>query len=189
MRVHKALILVGAAMAAWPTCAVAQGYGTTRRPVLVGAVSAGALGYTASSASASSLLGGYSYVAFNRMMIGAQGGSTLHTHGAQYVFATLGYPARVERRSQVYPFFGVGGGSMPSTRADSHGLMLGAGVGLERVAGRNWTGSLLGVRGGYVYRSGDGYERGVYVAVSVGASRELGREPPRPRRPVVIASR
>lgn len=188
MRIRSGLAFFGWLLFASMRVAWAQGFGLTRRAVAVAAVSVSTAGYVDDSRSASSLLGGYGYVAFSRLMLGAQAGTAMTGSPLHFAVATLGYPARVRRRSQVYPFFAAGAGNLPSVRlAHDAGPVFGAGVGVERVHGRSANGAIVGVRGGYLYRSGDGYERAIYLAFSIGASRELGHERVPAKPPVLVA--
>lgn len=171
--------------------ATAQRYGDgPRRPFVAGAVSAGTVGFVGAGEPAGSLVGAYGYAGFSRMTVGVQGGGvTSDPARMRYALATLAYPAHVRRRSQIYPFFGVGGGTLPSTRlSGSSGVIFGAGVGVDRIMNKSDHGLMVGMRGGYLYRSGDGLERALYFALSAGGMTQLRREKPHAP-PVIVAAR
>jgi hypothetical protein len=158
-------------------------------PFWVGAGMAGALGFTSNSES-QPLAGTYAYAAFSRIIVGGQGGATIGTRGSSrvaYGMATLAYPARAIRKSLVYPFVGVGGGSLSAAAAGRrNGAVYGAGVGADCVQGDGDFGRLVGIRGGYLYRSDDAGERAIYLTVAVGAG---GRRKQHVEPPVIIATR
>lgn len=158
-------------------------------PFWVGAGTAGALGFT-SGATSRGLAGVYGYAAFSRIILGGQGGTTIGNRGSPgvaYGMATLAYPARAIRESLVYPFIGVGGGSLSAAGTGRrHGAVYGAGVGADRVKGDGDFGSLVGIRGGYLYRPDDAGERVVYLTLALGAG---GRRKARVEPPVIIATR
>jgi len=181
-----------AALLATSSIAAAQRFGDVpRQPYVAGAVGVGPVGFMNAGMSAGTLLGGYGYLSFSRMMLGVQGGGLVADPARmRYAIATLAYPARMRRRSRIYPFVGAGGGALPTTRlATSTGMIFGAGVGVDRITGGNDHGVMIGLRGGYLYRSGDGYERAVYLALSVGGATQLRRDTPEPAPPVIVATR
>jgi len=156
-------------------------------PFWAGAGTAGALGFTG-GATSRGLAGVYGYAAFSRIILGAQGGTTVGNRGSPgvaYGMATLAYPARAIRESLVYPFVGVGGGSLSAGTGRRHGPVYGAGVGADRVQGDGDFGSLVGIRGGYLFRPDDAGERVIYLTVAVGAG---GRRKQRVEPPVIIAT-
>jgi hypothetical protein len=157
-------------------------------PFLVGAASAGLLGFTSGS-TPHALVGGYAYAAYPRLILGAQGGATPGggTADAIYGIATLGYPARAIRESLVYPFIGVGGGLLhDGLNRRARSAIFGAGVGADRVLDEDATGVLLGFRAGYLFRQGDVGERAIYVSIAVGVG---GGRRERERPPVIVAQR
>ena len=180
------LILISFAAASF-----AQAQANTERhgsPFWVGAGSAGVLGFTSSSQS-QALASTYGYAAFSRIILGGQGGTTIGSRGSSrvaYGMATLAYPARAIRKSLVYPFVGVGGGSLGAAGARRHGAVYGAGVGADCVKSDGDFGSLVGIRGGYLYRSDDVGERAIYLTVAVGTG---GRRKQHVEPPVIIATR
>lgn len=157
------------------------------RPFVVAAATSGVIGFTEGK-SPQALLGGSAYIALPRLILGAQGGVTPGGGAPDVIYgmATLGYPARAIRQSLVYPFIGIGGGvvdgSLPSRDG---GVVLGAGVGADRLVGDDGVGLVVGLRGGYIMRRGDTSERAVYLTVAVGGGGRR-REPEKP--PVIIAS-
>ena len=185
-------VLVAAALVAMSSVAAAQRFGDVpRRPYVAGAIQMGAVGFVNSGVPAGSLLGAYGYASFSRMVVGAQAGGVIHDPARmRFALATLAYPAGIRRRSLIYPFLGAGGGSLPSTRLSSNtGVIFGAGLGVDRMTGTSDHGAMIGLRGGYLYRSGDGYERAVYLALSVGGATQLRREKPDRPPPVIVAAR
>jgi hypothetical protein len=162
-----------------------------RSPFLVGAATAGMIGFTGGR-EAGPLVGGYGYAAFSRMIVGLQVASALR--GGQgsddaYATATLAYPARAIRRSLVYPFVALGAGTLPDASGTrDRAMVVGAGVGADRVWGEGGPGAMMGFRAGYLSRRGDAGERAVFLNLAFGAGgRRVRAEPPSP--PVIVAGR
>jgi hypothetical protein len=184
---RRSAIIAGSAALIATQCAIAQERDVGRSPFLVGAASMSVAGFT-EGGSPHALLGGYGYAAYPRLIVGVQGGASPvgATPDVIYGIATLGYPARSIRQSLVYPFVGVGGGVLHSgIRPRGGGLVLGAGVGADRVVREEGQGLLLGVRGGYLYRHGDLGERALFLGVAIGAG---GRPRVRDEPPVIVAA-
>lgn len=158
------------------------------RPFVVATATSGVIGFTEGK-SPLALLGASAFIALPRLIVGAQGGVTPGGGAPDVIYgmATLGYPARAIRQSLIYPFVGVGGGVVDgSVSSRDGGLVLGAGVGADRVLGGGDVGLVVGLRSGYLMRRGDSNERAVYLTVAVGGGGRR-REPEKP--PVIIASR
>jgi hypothetical protein len=156
-------------------------------PFVVAAATGGVMGFTDGGPSRA-LLGAYTYAAFPRLLVGAQGGVTPGDGAPDVIYgmATLGYPARAIRQSLIYPFVGFGGGIVDGSLSPRDGgVVVGAGVGADRVVGDGEVGMVIGLRGGYVMRRGDSNERAVYLTLAVGGG---GRRREREKTPVIIAA-
>ena len=169
--------------------ASASGQSATDRglPFMALAGSAGAIGFTAGGPS-QTILGGYWYAGFSRLLVGAQAaGTTSAAPDVLYGMGTLGWPARVVGKSLVYPFVGAGRGMLQGSLGQKRTTaVFGAGVGADEVMSPEGFGLLVGFRGGYLFRPGDIGERAIYFSLAVGAG---GKRTPEDKPPIIVAQR
>jgi hypothetical protein len=140
-------------------------------PFAAGAVMVGPLGFARPPVT-TVVAGGYAYAPVHQILVGAQGGSTIgdgRRSTATYAMATAGYATSRGYRWQVYPFIGVGAGTLRARRGSNHtGLLVGAGFGADVINGTDNRGVMLGTRLGYVTRSMNDDQSVAYVALSFG---------------------
>lgn len=140
-------------------------------PFAAGAAMVGPLGFARPPVT-TAVAGGYAYAPVHQILLGGQGGSTIGDGGrsnATYAMATAGYATSRGYRWQVYPFIGVGAGTLRARSGSNNtGLLVGAGFGADVISGTDNRGVMLGTRAGYVTRSMNDDESVAYFALSFG---------------------
>lgn len=160
-------------------CSVSLGYtqpatGVSQKAFLAGAVMVAAAQFPDPSVT-STMIGWYSYGAFNRLLIGFEGaglvGNRNRARGGYGLF-TVGYAAWTKKTWQAYPFWGFGGSRFTvDNRSNDVNLAHGIGLGADVITTSSGHGIMVGARLGYLFRFDDNDFNAIYLSLSFGGGR------------------